>query len=103
MSERFEKLLAMLAREPRDPFLLYGAAMELKKEKKYLEAIDYLNKTIASDPGYCYAYFQLGQVNEEAGDSEGAKKAYRDGIVAAEKKGDAHAREEIAGALMMID
>jgi hypothetical protein len=33
----------------------------------------------------------------------GAKQAYSDGIIAATKSGDAHARSELEGALAMIE
>jgi tetratricopeptide (TPR) repeat protein len=103
MNDRLEKLQAMLQRQPDDAFLLYGIAMEMKKSGSYEEALNYLTKVIAVDPGYCYAYFQQGQVNEAKGDMESAKRAYRAGLIAAEKKGDAHAKDEIAGALSMIE
>lgn len=98
---RLEKLHKFLAATPNDPFLLYAIALEHKKTDAPT-AIAYLNKTLVADPLYCYAYFQLGQVYEGAGDLDAARKAYTDGIAAAEKAGDAHARSEIAGALSMI-
>src|SRR5215208_853920 len=102
MSERLEKLKNMLQRQPKDPFLLYGVAMELKKAGDAGKAIEYLKRVIDADPNYCYAYHQLGQIHESTGDVESAKGAYRQGIEAANRSGDAHAREEISGALSMI-
>ena len=93
----------MLARDPNDAFLLYGIALEHKKLGDPAAAIEFLDRVIAIDPGYCYAYHQKGLVNESTGDVDAAKAAYRDGIAAAEKKGDAHAREEISAALSMIE
>ena len=103
MSERLEKLQRMLEREPDDPFLLYGIALEHKKLGDSEKAIEFLDRTIARDAGCCYAYHQKGLVYESAGDVESAKRAYRAGVAAAEKKGDAHAKEEIAAALAMIE
>ena len=102
-SERLGKLMAMLEKSPNDPFLLYGIGMEHKKIGDWKGAIEYFDKTIAADAGYCYAYFQNGQTFEAAGDLGGARAAYQAGIAAATAKGDAHAREEIAGALGMIE
>jgi len=99
---RLAKLLEMLGKQPGDAFLLYGAALEYKKAGDYPTAIEYLERVLRVDPGYCYAYFQRGQVHEAAGDVEGARRAYREGIEAAVKKGDAHARDEIEAALAMI-
>jgi predicted Zn-dependent protease len=103
MIERLEKLKTMLQRQPNDAFLLYGVAMELKKAGQGPEAIEYLKRVIGADPNYCYAYHQLGQIHESKGDVESAKAAYRQGIEAANRSGDAHAKEEISGALSMIE
>jgi tetratricopeptide (TPR) repeat protein len=102
-SERLEKLQKMLEREPNDTFLLYGVALEYKKLDDADNAIKFLNRVIELDPGYCYAYHQKGLTYESLGDSESAKQAYRAGIAAAQKKGDAHAAGEIEAALSMIE
>jgi tetratricopeptide (TPR) repeat protein len=101
-SEKLDKLRRMLQREPRDAFLLYGVGMELKKLKDYAGAIEHFDRVIEVDPGYCYAYFQRGQTFELLGQSEQAKEAYRAGIAAADRAGDAHAKEELTAALEMV-
>jgi tetratricopeptide (TPR) repeat protein len=103
MSERLEKLRQMLERDPNDAFLLYGIALEHKKLGEAQTAIEYLDRVIAKDAGYCYAYHQKGLIHESTGDTEAAKAAYRAGIDAARQKGDAHAQSEIEGALEMIE
>jgi tetratricopeptide (TPR) repeat protein len=101
-TERLEKLQKMLERDPADTFLLYGIALEHKKLGDGRQAIEYLDRVIAADAGYCYAYHQKGLVYESSGDVEAAKSAYRAGIDAAMKKGDEHARSEIQAALDML-
>ena len=103
MSDRMQKLQAMLERDPGDTFLLYAIALEHKKMNQYAEAIDWFARVIAKDPGYSVAYHQAGLTHEAAGDIEAAKRAYYDGIAAATKKGDLHAAEEMAAALGMIE
>jgi Tfp pilus assembly protein PilF len=103
MSDRLNKLLAMLQKEPNDTFLLYGIALEYKKANDSKLALDFLNRVIGLDAGYCYAYHQKGLIFEQVGDVESARQAYRDGVAAAKKKGDAHAEGEIAAALEMIE
>jgi tetratricopeptide (TPR) repeat protein len=103
MTERLQKLQAMLAATPDDPFLLYGIAMEHKKADDGKAALEFLDRTIAADPGYCYAYYQKGLVLESTGDLDKAKATYRDGMTAADRKGDAHARGEIEAALMLLE
>ena len=100
---RMEQLRRMLERDPNDPFLLYAIALEHKKAGDATQAIEFLNKVVQVDPGYCYAYHQRGLTYESLGDLEAARRAYREGIEAATRKGDAHARSEIEGALAMIE
>lgn len=102
-SSRMQQLQQMLQREPNDTFLLYGLALEYKKANDAARAIEYLDRVIQLDAGYCYAYHQKGLAYESLGEMEAAKKAYRDGIAAAQKKGDEHARGEIEAALTMIE
>src|SRR5688572_8364589 len=103
VSERLEKLTQLLAREPNDTFLIYGLALEHKKLGDDARATALLDRVIAIDPGYCYDYYQKGMAFESTGDSEAAKSAYRAGIDAAKKKGDAHAQGELEAALAMIE
>jgi predicted Zn-dependent protease len=100
--DRVTKLRTMLQRTPDDPFLLYALAMELKKSHT-TEALALLRRVTQLDPKQCYAYFQLGQTHESAGDLAAAKAAYREGLAAAQRYGDTHAGQEIAGALQMIE
>ena len=102
MSARLEQLQKMLEREPTDTFLLYGIAMEYKKSGDNALALQMLEKVTQLDTGHGYAFFQRGQILESIGDLSGARKAYEDGIIAANKSGDAHARSELEGALSMI-
>lgn len=102
-SPRMQQLQKMLERTPNDAFLLYGIALEYKKAKDPKRALEFLEKTLTADAGYCYAYYQRGQLQEELGEIELARKAYMEGIEAAGRKGDAHARSELDGALSMIE
>jgi Tfp pilus assembly protein PilF len=101
-SSRLDKLKSMLQRQPGDTFLLYGVAMEYRKLNEPQSALEYLDRVLAIDPNYCYAYHQKGLIFESTGDTESAKRAYSEGIEAAKRSGDAHAGEEIAAALSMI-
>jgi tetratricopeptide (TPR) repeat protein len=103
MSERMAALKRMLEKEPGDLFLLYAIALEHKKLGNFADALKYLEEVLKKDAGYCVAYQQRGQVHELAGDVEAARRAYREGIQAAGRKGDQHAREEMEGALAMLE
>jgi tetratricopeptide (TPR) repeat protein len=102
-NDRLAKLQQMLAREPNDTFLLYGIALEHKKLSEPAKAIEFLDRVVELDPGYCYAYHQKGLVFESNGDLDAAKASYRAGIEAARAKGDTHAQGEIEAALAMIE
>jgi len=101
--DRLQKLHQLLAQSPGDTFLLYAIAMEHKKCGDAAAAVEYFDQVIQLDWGYCYVYHQKGLTLEGAGDVAGAKAAYRQGIDAATRKGDPHAKEEIAAALAMIE
>ena len=102
MSDRMRQLQQMLQRQPNDAFLLYGVAMEHKKAGDSAQALEYLARVTQKDPNYCYAYYQRGLVHESQGDTEAARLAYREGLEAADRAGDAHARGEIEAALDML-
>jgi len=101
--ERLQKLQQLLEKSPADTFLLYGIALEYKKGGELQRALEYLDRVIQLDWGYCYAYHQKGLTCEALGDVDAAKQAYQAGIDAATRKGDAHARDEIGAALSMIE
>jgi Flp pilus assembly protein TadD len=97
-----QQLQTMLLKAPDDTFLLYGVGMEHKKAGDTARAVEFFDRVIQIDPGYCYAYYQRGQALEIAADEDGARAAYRQGIEAATKKGDAHARGELEAALDLL-
>jgi tetratricopeptide (TPR) repeat protein len=103
MTPRLGQILKMLEKTPADAFLLYGAALEFKKESDFAQMIAYLDKTLAVDAGYCYAYYQKGFALEELGDTDAAAKTYREGIAAARRVGDAKAEGELSQALSIVE
>jgi Tfp pilus assembly protein PilF len=102
-SPRMRQLKQMLQRQPDDPFLLYGVAMEYKKANQPELAIEHFDAVLRRDPNYCYAYYQRAQAYESRGDVESAKRSLREGLEAADRSGDAHARSEIEAALALLD
>ena len=94
--------MGMLQRQPGDPFLLYGVAMEHKKAGRAAEALDYFAQVLRRDPNYCYAYYQQAQVHESLGDADAARRSLREGLEAAARSGDEHARSEIETALAAL-
>jgi Tfp pilus assembly protein PilF len=97
------QLRQMLQRQPEDPFLLYGMAMEYKKAGDAGRALEYFDHVLRRDPNYCYAYYQRAQVHESLGDVEAARRTLRQGLEAARRGGDAHALSEIDAALTLLE
>lgn len=100
---RMRQLRQMLQRQPDDPFLLYGLAMEYRKANEPARALEFFEKVLQYDPNYCYAYYQRAQVHESLGEVEAARRALREGLGAADRVGDGHARQEIEAALALLE
>lgn len=103
MSDRLDKLTQMYDADPNDPFLTYGIAMEHGKAGQYATAVEWLDKTLALDASYCYAYFQKAKMLSQQGDDATARAVIEQGMAAAQQSGDAHARDELAELLASMD
>lgn len=90
--ERLEKLLGT----PRDGALLrFSLGLEYAKAADAAKAIAHFREALAKDPGYSAAWRALGKALEAAGRADEALAAYRDGIAAAQRKGDKQAEKEM--------
>jgi tetratricopeptide (TPR) repeat protein len=103
VADRLAELRKHLDREPDDPFLRYGIAMEHKKAGAFDEALRWFDKTLEVDATYAYAHYQKGQVHEAKEDTASARKAYEEGVVAATKCNDQHAVGEMQVALDLLE
>ena len=90
--ERLEKMLGT----PRDGALLrFSLGLEFSRLNDFSRASEHLRHAVALDPGYSAAWRALGKALEAAGSDDEALAAYRDGIAAAQKKGDKQAEKEM--------
>ena len=94
MSRR-EKLEQMLQRQPEDPFLHYGLAMELIKEGDIAGALARFNRTLEIDSNYIAAYFHKANALIGQNRSAEARITLLAGINAAQRKQDSHALSEM--------
>jgi Tfp pilus assembly protein PilF len=101
-SDRLEILKSMLARNPADAFARYGLAMEYKSAGDWGSAMREFRSVIAGSPDYHAAYFHGGQTLERMGLEDEAREMYREGVKAASRAGNAHARAEMQGALDLL-
>jgi tetratricopeptide (TPR) repeat protein len=99
---RLETLKSMVELNPNDSFSRYGLAMEYRNTGDSDAAVQEFRALIAVDPGYAYAYFHGGQTLERLGRPDEARELYRQGIEAAQRKGDRHAQSELQGALDLL-
>ena len=98
-----EQLHKLLAADPADPFVLYGLAQEHARLKDYGKAVEFYDRCLAADPGYCYAYFHKGRALEALGRTAEAAATLREGQKAAKAGGDPHAFAEISAYLDEIE
>lgn len=106
MPEKSARRLSLersLAEDPADTFLRYGLALQCLREGDTSEGRDRLRALIADHPDDQIAAFQqLGQSFAEAGESEEAALALREGIAKAKGRGDWHAAAEMEGLLASL-
>lgn len=92
MISSLEKLLGT----PRDGALLrYSLGVEYAKAGNPARAAEHLREAVARDPLYSAAWKQLGKTLADADRPDEALAAYREGIAAAQKKGDRQAEKEM--------
>lgn len=99
---RREVLEQFVTQKPGDAFARYGLAMECAKLGDDDAATAHFRQLLEINPEYVAGYFQFGQFLSRLGRLEEARKMLSDGIVVAQKTGDAHARDEMQSALSML-
>jgi tetratricopeptide (TPR) repeat protein len=99
---RREILEQFVAQKPGDAFARYGLALECAKLGDDQAAARHFQKLLEDNPEYVAGYFQFGQLLGRTGRIDEARKVLSDGIVAAQKSGDAHARDEMEAALSTL-
>ena len=95
MSDRLEQLHKLHDADPTDAELPYMIAFELTKTGQTTEAIDWLDKALALDPGFHYAYFQKAKVLDREGETDDALAVLDAGIAKASADGAAKAVGEL--------
>ncbi len=99
---RREVLEGFVESNPNDAFARYGLALECAKLGDDQAAAEHFRKLLASHPAYVAGYFQFGQLLARLGRIPEAKRILSAGIDAAQKSGDAHARDEMQAALSAL-
>ncbi len=96
---RREILEGFVAANPEDAFARYGLALECAKVGDDEAAVQHFRQLLAAHPDYVTGYFQYGQLLARLGRIPEAKQVLAAGVVAAQKAGNMHARDETQAAL----
>jgi tetratricopeptide (TPR) repeat protein len=99
---RREVLENFVRENPNDAFARYGLALECAKLGDNDAAIEHFRQLLAAHPDYVPCYYQYGQLLARLGKIPEAKRILSDGILAAQKAGDMHARDEAQAALQAL-
>ncbi len=95
MNNRLEGLLNFYKKDPNDPFVMYGLALEYMSENEWQKAEDFFVKLLGQNPDYVAGYLQYAQLKEKENKIEEAKELYKRGIEAANKSGDRKSAKEM--------
>lgn len=95
MSTRLDQLRALLADEPRDTFLRYAIALELKRLERHAEALADLEALVRDEPKHIATYYQLAVTLAEAGRTQDAIEACEAGALQCIVTGDRKTRAEL--------
>jgi thioredoxin-like negative regulator of GroEL len=95
-TSRRARIEAMLADDPRDPFLRYSLALELAKEGEHERSLEGLRGLALDSPPYVPAFFMAGQQLTKLGRIEEARAVLRDGVEEARRQNNSHAAGEMA-------
>jgi len=96
---RVELLTQILDQNPNDAFARYGLAMEHAKSGDVDMAMLEFTKLLEVHPDYAAGYFMAAQTLAKAGRNVEAKTYLGNGIAAAARTGNAHAKGEMEAML----
>jgi Tfp pilus assembly protein PilF len=90
-----EALERLLAAGKDGALLRFGLGSAYLGAGDALRAVEHLRRAVALDPTYSAAWKLLGKALAASGQENAALEAYREGMSAAEKKGDKQALREM--------
>lgn len=96
-------MLGFIQQKPDDPFPRYALAQEYKNAGRLEEARAAFEHLLTAMPDYTATYLHAGNVLVALGRAAEAAEVYRRGIAVCARRGDAHARGELEGALGAVE
>jgi tetratricopeptide (TPR) repeat protein len=101
--DRIATFKTFIAQNPADPFPRYGLAMEYKNQQKLEESASAFAELREAFPDYVPQYLMGGNVLVALGRKAEAASIFKQGIEAATRRQDFHAKGELEGALMDLN
>jgi tetratricopeptide (TPR) repeat protein len=99
---RREKIEALLAQEPHDPFLRYGLAVEYDNDERPEEALALFAGLVQDAPPHVASFFRGAQLLARLDRTSEARDWLRRGIDEARRQGNGHAAGEMAELLASL-
>ena len=96
---RIEILTQFIQKDPKDSFARFGLAMEYARLDEADKALEHFRILREINPNYIPAYFQAGKLLAKIGQRDEARKILDEGIGAAGRVGDLHAKSEMEAEL----
>ncbi len=100
--DRVAMLNEILTQDPNNAFARYGLALEYSNSGKLEQALEQFQKLLSANPDYAAGYFMAAQTLMKSDRRAEAREMLENGILAAQRKGDAHAASEMQGMLAEI-
>lgn len=98
-AKRLAALEKMVAAGTKDPFPLYGLALEYRSAGRAEDALNVFARMRAEFASYVPQYLMAGQMLSELGRKDEARSVLEAGITAARAARDSHAAGELESAL----
>ena len=102
MSKRLEMLEKLIASGSRDPFHHYARALELRSLGQAAAALAALERVTGEFPEYVPSYLIAAQLSAEQGDAARARGFCEQGLLAAQRARNDHARSELSELLASL-
>ncbi len=102
-SDRLERLRALLKEEPRDVFLHYAIALELRSRHDLPAAMMQFYELLDIDPGNIPGHYQMALVYDELGRSGDAIQTARNGLALAADQRDLKAMSELRELIQRLE
>jgi Tfp pilus assembly protein PilF len=102
-SDPIERFEALLAAGKDSALLRFSLGMQYLRSAQPERAVEHLRAAVSQDPGYSAAWKLLGKSLAESANPGEAMEAYRQGIAAAERKGDKQAAKEMTVFLKRLE